>query len=268
MVGDQRRPFSHHQGETGVGDRVPVERAELAAVQPLASAEAILASEEQRQAFLHLILVGRQKAGHPAVMVEMAVAQHQGVDASRIDAKDRQIIEQRLGRVSEIDEDIARFVAASGLRVHGKTPFRLERPARWPVRRCVEARALDLEPIERPRRRERRQPIIDHHANGQPIDSRDGGKRVGASRSAGPNHEKRERGNETSAAALQHAAAGQAQIGAAWAGIENAPKIPSDGSGPNTETIAWIAPADKQNGRTTRDRRNAQDDPAAVRAGP
>ena len=145
---------------------------------PSRAPEAVLASKEQRQAFLQLILVGRQKAGHPAVMVEMAVAQHQGVDASRIDAEDRQIVEQRLRRISEIDENIARSSprpdCACMARPHSAWSAR--RPGK--VRRRVEARALDLEPIERPRGRERRQPVIDHHPNGQPIDSRDGSKQV------------------------------------------------------------------------------------------
>src|SRR5262249_6237650 len=45
------------------------------------------------------------------------------IEARRIDVQYRHVVEQRLRLVAEIDQNIARLVAAPGLRMHGQSPL-------------------------------------------------------------------------------------------------------------------------------------------------
>ena len=80
MIGDDGGPFGHHQRKVRVDDCLAVERAVLPQ-SILSRAEAIFAADEERQIFLELAFVRREKTDHPAEVIVMAVAQHECIES-------------------------------------------------------------------------------------------------------------------------------------------------------------------------------------------
>ena len=117
MVGNDGRPFGHHEREVRVQDCLSVKRPILAS-SGLAHAKAILATDEEGQILFEPTLVRREEADQPAKMIVMAMAQHQCVEASGIDLEHGHVVEERLRLIAEVDQNVPHLVAAPGLRVH------------------------------------------------------------------------------------------------------------------------------------------------------
>ena len=124
-------------------------------------------------------LVGREKADHAAEMVVMAVAQHHRVEQGRVDLEDRHVVEQHLRRIAEIDQHVARLARGLRFRMHGETPFAVERRARRRIRRGIAAgAALDGEAVALLGRDELDHDIVGDHAYGEPVDFGNGAARA------------------------------------------------------------------------------------------
>src|SRR5689334_10280117 len=106
MVGDDGRPFGHHERELRVYDRRSIECAILPSG-GFARAETIFSANEEGQTFLELALVRREEAHQPAEMIVMAMAQHQRVEAGRVDLQHGHVVEERLWLIAEIDQDVS-----------------------------------------------------------------------------------------------------------------------------------------------------------------
>ena len=133
VVGDQRRLLGEGHGHVGLRERVAVERAEVALLRrggPLARAERLLAADVERELGPEPALGLAQEAGEPAEMVVVAVAQHQRVERSRVDAEQGRVVDQRLGREAVVDQDVPDLVAAPALDVHREAELADQRPAR------------------------------------------------------------------------------------------------------------------------------------------
>jgi hypothetical protein len=66
-------------------------------------------------------------------MVVMAVAQHQRIEPSGINAQEFQVVDQRLRRVAAVDEDLANLTAALCLDVHREAELADQRLSRRQV---------------------------------------------------------------------------------------------------------------------------------------
>ena len=91
MIRDNGRPFRHHEPDPRGKDPRPVQHAVVQPVADLPRAEAVLATDEQRQVGLELTLGRGEQSHQTAEVVEVTMAQHQRIDRRRIDAKDPEI---------------------------------------------------------------------------------------------------------------------------------------------------------------------------------
>src|ERR1700722_9366785 len=124
VIRDKRWPFRKHDREIGVLHRRSIECAKVPLHwrrQPLACAEAFLASEKGRQLGSQLALVLIEKADKTAEMVVMAVREDERVDFAWIEGKQGDIVIERLWRVTKINEDVARLRSCLRRRMQGQT---------------------------------------------------------------------------------------------------------------------------------------------------
>ncbi len=179
MIGDDRRAFRHHERQVRLHDRLSVEGAVLTG-SGLARAETILAADEERQVLLEPALVRRKEADQPAEMIVMAVAQHQGIEAGRVDLQHRHVVEQRLGLIAEIDQDVAHLAPTPGLRVHGQSPLGDQIHARRRVRAQIAAGPpLDGQPVSLLGRNPLDDLIVRYDSHREAVDlRRPGGQRL------------------------------------------------------------------------------------------
>ena len=56
-----------------------------------------------------------EKTDQPTVMVEVPVAQYQSLHLGEVDAHDLQVVDQRVGRVAEVQQQVARLGPGLGL---------------------------------------------------------------------------------------------------------------------------------------------------------
>ena len=181
MIGHQGRSLGHHQRQISVRDGLTVERAEVAPCVP-AQAEAIFTADKERHLVLQLAVARLQEADHATEMVVVTVAENERVENRRVDLKDAHVVEQSFGRITEIDEDVARFIATAGFGVHGKAPLAVQDGARRRVRRRVAALALDGEAVALLVPHELNDDVVGDHPDREPVDLRNRGPQ-GACRS-------------------------------------------------------------------------------------
>src|SRR5262245_19349127 len=74
MICDDRRLLGHHEQQVGIHDRLPIQRAVLAAIGIDPRAETVFPSDEEWQLVLELPLCSRQQAHHPAEMIVVTMA--------------------------------------------------------------------------------------------------------------------------------------------------------------------------------------------------
>ena len=179
MIDYDRRSFCHHEREVRVHDRLSIERAVLAGG-GFERAKTILSANEERQALLELALVRREKADQTAEMIVMAVAQHHGIDARRVDLQNRHVVEERLRLVAEIDQDVPNLVAAPRLGVHGQSPLADQLHARRGVLAQIAAGiSLDGQSIPLLGRNELDELVIRYDSHREAVDLwRFGGQRL------------------------------------------------------------------------------------------
>src|SRR3981081_1168286 len=101
----------------------------------------------------------------------MPVAEHECVDGRGIDTKQSCIVEQSFRRETEINQDIARLVAASRLDMHRKAEFADQRFA-WRLVAETPAKVLDIEVGQLPARGDGELIAVGHYPNCHAIELR------------------------------------------------------------------------------------------------
>src|SRR5882724_4693419 len=104
-------------------------------------------------------------------MVLVPVAEHKRVDGHGINTKQIRVVEKCFRRVTEINQDIARLVAASRLDLHRKAEFADQRSARRLVAETP-AKVLDIKIGQLPARSDSKLIAIDHYPNRHAIELR------------------------------------------------------------------------------------------------
>ena len=79
--------------EIRVDDCLAVERAVLCVVSGCPRAKAIFAADEERQIFLELAFVRREKNDQPAEMIVMTVAQDERIEGRWVDLENGHVVE-------------------------------------------------------------------------------------------------------------------------------------------------------------------------------
>jgi hypothetical protein len=95
----------------------------------------------------------------------------QGVDGRRINTKEIRVVQKCFRREPEINQDIARLVAASRLDLHRKTEFADQRSARRLVAETP-AKMLDIEARQLSARSDSELIAVDHDPNGHAVELR------------------------------------------------------------------------------------------------
>ena len=171
MVCHQRRTLGERRLQAGIDERAPIEGTEevrgvdRTCVTP---AEALFATDVEREVRAQRGTVFVEEPCHPAEVVVVPVRQHQRVERPRVDAHQVEVVVQRRRRVAEVDENATGLVAALGRHVQGQPPLVLQRP--WYLRRGWRAVATDLDVTEPPRRLHRVVIRVGHDRHRQPVD--------------------------------------------------------------------------------------------------
>jgi hypothetical protein len=131
---------------------------------PFARAEASFAADKQRQFGLQLAAVRLQETDETAKVVLVPVAEHKGVDGRRINTKEIRVVQKCFRREPEINQDIARLVAALRLDLHRKTKFADQCSARRLVGETP-AKMLDIKAGQLPARRYSELIAVNHDPN-------------------------------------------------------------------------------------------------------
>jgi hypothetical protein len=112
-----------------------------------------------------------QETDETAKVVLVPVAEHKCVDGRRVNTKQARIVEKCFRRETEINQDIARFVAASRLDMHRKTEFADQRFARRLIAETP-AKVLDIEVGQLSARGDSELIAIDHYSNCHAVELR------------------------------------------------------------------------------------------------
>src|SRR3954447_20823103 len=103
-----------------------------------------------------------QETDETAKVVLVPVAKHKCVDGRGVNTKQIRVVEKCFRRETEINQDIARLVAASRLDLHRKAEFADQRSARRLVAETP-AKVLDINVGHLPARRDSELIAIDHY---------------------------------------------------------------------------------------------------------
>src|SRR4030088_3250271 len=112
-----------------------------------------------------------QEADETAKVVLVPVAEHKCVDGRRINTKQIRVVEKGFRRETEINQDIARFVAASRLNLHRKAEFADQRSARRLVAETP-AKMLDIKAGQFPARSNSELIAVDHYPDCHAVELR------------------------------------------------------------------------------------------------
>src|SRR5689334_11284290 len=112
-----------------------------------------------------------QEADETAKVVLVPVAEHKCVDDRRVNAKQARIVEKCFRRETEINQDVARLVAASRLDMHRKAEFADQRFAGRLVAEAP-AKVLDVKVGQLPARRDSELIAVDHDPNSHAVELR------------------------------------------------------------------------------------------------
>jgi hypothetical protein len=112
-----------------------------------------------------------QETEETAKVVLVPVAEHKCVDGRGINTKQIRVVEKGFRREAEINQDIARLVAASRLDMHRKAEFADQRSARRLVAETP-AKVLDINVGQLPARSDSELIAIDHYPNCHAVELR------------------------------------------------------------------------------------------------
>ena len=112
-----------------------------------------------------------QETDETAKVVLVPVAEHKCVDGRGINTKQISVVEKGFRRETEINQDIARFIAASRLDMHRKAEFADQRSARRLVAETP-AKVLYIKAGQLPARSDSKLIAIDHYPNRHAIELR------------------------------------------------------------------------------------------------
>src|SRR5205807_5572477 len=113
----------------------------------------------------------RQATDETAKVVLVPVAEHKCVDGPRFNNKQIRVVEKCFRRVTEINQDSARLVAASRLDLHREAKFADQRSARRLVAETP-AKVLDINARQLPARSDSELIAIDHYPHCHPVELR------------------------------------------------------------------------------------------------
>src|SRR5262249_25975055 len=133
-----------------------------------ARTEAFLAADIERDLRLEPVFAVPQETRQTAEMIIVAVAQHEGVEARRIDAQKFKVVEERVRGEAEIDNQVAHLGATVRFDMHRQAEFADDRPARRLVAERP-AEALDLDVLDRGARSDGNLVAVDDRAHEQAI---------------------------------------------------------------------------------------------------
>jgi hypothetical protein len=112
-----------------------------------------------------------QETDETAKVVLVSVAEHKCVDGRRINTKQIRVVQKCFRRETEINQDIARLVAASRLDLHRKAEFADQRSAGRLVAETP-AKVLDINAGQLPARSDSELIAIDHYPNCHAVELR------------------------------------------------------------------------------------------------
>ena len=216
MAGDYGRLFAGHHAHAVLLQVAPVEHAPVGEVAGRAGsvlpyAEKVLAADVERKIGGQLVSVLLEEADQAAEVVKVTVARDERLRLRGIDLHDLHVVEERVRRVAEIEQDLARLPAHARFEREREAPFVMQRLARVVGR--DEAGAARLHPF---RGADTRCVVarVGKHTDRQVIDGRNARQPCGLRQCATTNAE----GGKRSGSEQQIAAA---KIHARWTSLRN-----------------------------------------------
>src|SRR5205823_899648 len=134
--------------------------------------EGLLAADVERDVRRHLAPLLLQEADKPAEMVVMPMTDDQRPDRRWVDAQDLHVVEQRLGRVTEIDHRPLRLAAEAGFDEKREAPLVVE-----DAREFATAGSLNLDAADLLGRKEGVVSAVHEHTDRKRINFRYGDRR-------------------------------------------------------------------------------------------